>query len=70
MVQDFRTESLPVNFLQTAALIFLSRIILRLLTHDQKLEFRKYVASTIFFFFFTKIEAGITYLKFKFSQSK
>ena len=60
MVQDFRTESLPVNFLQKAAFIFLSRIVLRLFTYDQKLEFRKLEATTKKF---TKIEADITYLK-------
>ena len=46
MVQDFRTESLPVNFLQKAAFIFLSRIVLRRFTHDQNLEFRKLEATT------------------------
>ena len=60
MVQDFRTESLPVNFLQKAAFIFLSRIVLRRFTYDQKLEFRKLEATTKKF---TKIEADITYLK-------
>ena len=57
MVQDFRTESLPVkfNFLQKAVFIFLSRIVLCLFTYDQKLEFRKLEATTkkkitIFFF--------------------
>ena len=46
MVQHFKTESLPVNFLQKAVFIFLSSIFLRLFTHDQKLEFRKLEATT------------------------
>ena len=57
MVQDFRTESLPVNFLQKADFFFLSRIVLCRFTYDQKLEFRKLEATTKKI---TKIEVDIT----------
>ena len=60
MVQDFRTESLPVNFLQKTVFIFLSKIVLRRLTHDQKFEFKKLEATKKN----TKIEADITYFIF------
>ena len=46
MVLDFSTKSLPVNLVQKAAFIFLSRIVLHRFTHDQKLEFGKLEATT------------------------
>ena len=56
MVQDFRTESLPVNFLQKAALIFFSRNVISLFTHDQKLETRELEAKSCSVLFFAQLE--------------
>ena len=60
MVHALRTESLPINYFQKAVFTFLSRVVLRLLSPDQKLQFRKLEAITKKF---TKLEADIKYLK-------
>ena len=41
MVPDSRTESSPIKFIHKAVITFLSKVVLRLLNQDQKLQFRK-----------------------------
>ena len=60
MVPDSRTESSPIKFIHKAVITFLSKVVLRLLNQDQKLQFRKLEAITKKF---SKLEADIKYIK-------
>ena len=61
MVPDSRTESSPIKFIHKAVITFLSKVVLRLLNQDQKLQFRKLEAISKKF---NKLEADIKYLRF------
>ena len=56
MVPDSRTESSPIKFIHKAVITFLSKVVLRLLNQDQKLQFRKLEAISKKF---SKLEADI-----------
>ena len=65
MVPDSRTESSPIKFIHKAVITFLSKVVLRLLNQDQKLQFRKLEAISkkfhfrIFYTFFIVISVII-----------
>ena len=59
MFPDSRTESSPIKFIHKAEITFLSKVLLRLLNQDQKLQFRKLEAITKKF---SKLEAEIKYI--------
>ena len=61
MVPDSRTESSPIKFIHKAVITFLSKVVLRLLNQNQKLQFRKLEAISKKF---SKLEADIKYLSF------
>ena len=62
MVPDSRTESSPIKFIHKAVITFLSKVVLRLLNQDQKLQFRKLEAISKKKKF-SKLEADIKYYK-------
>ena len=65
MVADRRTKSSPIKSINKAVITFLSKVVLRLLNQDQKLQFRKLEAITKKF---SKLEDDIKYLNFCFDN--